>query len=252
MAISTTGGSGLYIGGTTAIDFSTDQAALDAFEAIPSWIKIGEIEDLGEIGDSAADVTFNALGDNRVRHLKGSRDAGTMTVVTGADPSDVGQQALRAAEKTKFNYNFRIVYEDAPDESSTDSVDYFRALVMSARKNNGTSDNVARRTFALGINSPVITVDSEAAIVLTLTPSAGALTAGTAATPYTRTIAVGNAVAPPAYTVTAGTLPAGLTLNVTTGILAGTPTTAGSYSFTITATDAYGNAGSAAYTLVIA
>lgn len=251
MAISTTGGSGLYIGGTTAIDFTTDQAALDAFEAISSWVKVGEIEDLGEIGDSSADVTFNALGDNRVRHLKGSRDAGTMTVVAGADPSDPGQLALRAAEKTKFNYNFKIVYEDAPDEDSTDSVDYFRALVMSARKNNGTSDNVARRTFALGINTPVITVDSETAIVLTLAPAAGALTAGTAATPYNRTITVSNAVAPPTYAVTAGALPAGLTLNAATGVLSGTPTVAGAYSFTITATDAYGNRGSAAYTLTI-
>jgi acetylornithine deacetylase/succinyl-diaminopimelate desuccinylase-like protein len=252
MAISTTGGSGLYIGGTSAIDFTTDQSALDAFEAVTDWIKVGEIEDLGEIGDSSADVTFSALGDNRVRHLKGARDAGTMTVVTGADPADPGQQALRAAEKTKFNYNFRIVYEDAPDAGSTDSVDYFRALVMSARKNNGTADNVARRTFALGINSPVITVDSDSAVVLTMSPVAGALTGGTEGVAYTATISVSNEVAPPTYAVTAGALPAGLTLSASTGVLSGTPTTDGSYSFTITATDAYGNSGSAAYTLAVA
>jgi hypothetical protein len=252
MAISTTGGSGLYIGGTTAIDFTTDTAALDAFEAITGWVKVGEIEDLGEIGDSSADVTFSALGDNRVRHLKGARDAGTMTVVTGADPADVGQQALRAAEKTKFNYNFKIVYEDAPDEGSTDSVDYFRALVISARKNNGTADNVARRTFALGINSPVITVDSDTATVLTLSPAAGALTGGTEAAAYTETITVSNEIAPPTYAVTAGALPAGVTLAAATGVISGTPTTAGAYSFTVTATDVYGNSGSAAYTLAIA
>lgn len=252
MTINTTGGAGLYIAGTTAIDFTTDQSALDAFEALSGWIKVGELEDLGEIGDQSADVTFNALGANRVRHLKGSRDAGTMTVVAGDDPSDVGQQALRAAEKTKFNYNFKIVYEDAPDEESTDSVDYFRALVMSARKNNGTSDNVMRRTFALGINSPVITVDSAGIATLTMSPVAGALTGGTQAVAYTRQISVTDEVGPATFAVTAGTLPAGVTLNATTGVLSGTPSAAGSYSFTITATDVYGNTGSAAYTLSIA
>lgn len=252
MTINTTGGAGLYIGGTTAIDFSTDQAALNAFEAITGWIKVGELEDLGEIGDSSADVPFNALGANRVRHLKGSRDAGTMTVVAGDDPSDPGQQALRAAERTKYNHNFMIIYEDAPDASSTDSVDYFRALVMSARKQNGTADNVMRRTFALGINSSVITVDSDTVTTLTLTPAAGALTAGTQGVAYNRDINVSNELGAPTFAVTAGSLPAGVSLAPATGILSGTPSAAGAYSFTVTATDVYGNSGSAAYTLTIA
>lgn len=251
MAINTTGGAGLYIGGTTAIDFSTDQSALDGFEAITDWVKVGEIEDLGEIGDQSADVTFNSLGANRVRHLKGARDAGAMSVVVGDDPSDPGQLALRAAEKTKFNYNFKIVYEDAADEDSTDSVDYFRALVMSARKNNGTADNVMRRTFALGINSPIITVDSEGITTLTFSPTPGALTAGTEGVAYSVDINISNEIGPVTFAVTAGALPAGVTLNASTGALSGTPSAAGSYSFTITATDTYGNYGSASYTLSI-
>src|ERR1700687_4506053 len=39
------------------------------------------------------------------------------------------------------------------------------------------------------------------------------------------------------WTVTAGTLPAGLTLNSTTGVISGTPTTAGTSSVTVQATD---------------
>jgi hypothetical protein len=38
--------------------------------------------------------------------------------------------------------------------------------------------------------------------------------------------------------VTSGSLPAGLVLNATTGTISGTPTTAGTYAVTITATDA--------------
>lgn len=252
MAITTATGARYAIGGTTSIPFNSDQAALDAFEAITDWVEIGEIEDGGELGDQSNDVTFQALSDGRVRHLKGARDAGTIALVCGADPSDPGQQALRAAERTKFNYPFRVIYEDAPDENSTDSVDYFIGMVMSARKAIGTGDNVLRRNFAVGINSPIITVDSEAITALTLSPAAGALTGGTEGVAYTTTISVSNEVGPPTFTVTAGTLPAGVTLNASTGVLAGTPTTDGAYSFTITATDAYGNTGSAAYTLAIA
>jgi len=46
----------------------------------------------------------------------------------------------------------------------------------------------------------------------------------------------------PTYAVTAGTLPAGLALDATTGAITGTPTTAGSYDFTITATNSVGTA----------
>lgn len=58
-------------------------------------------------------------------------------------------------------------------------------------------------------------------------------------TPYSVTVTASGAgtTAPFTYAVTAGTLPAGLTLNATTGEIAGTPTTLGSSTFTITATD---------------
>ncbi len=39
------------------------------------------------------------------------------------------------------------------------------------------------------------------------------------------------------YAVTAGALPTGLSLNFFTGAITGTPTTGGTYPFTVTATD---------------
>jgi uncharacterized repeat protein (TIGR03803 family) len=47
-----------------------------------------------------------------------------------------------------------------------------------------------------------------------------------------------------------GTVPPGLTLS-SSGVLTGTPTTAGNYSFTVTATDTASNTGSQAFTVVI-
>lgn len=159
MTITTATGARYFIGGTTAIPYASgDAAAIAAFEAL-TWVEIKEVEDGGEIGDESADVTFQSLSDGRVRHLKGARDAGTLALVVGDDPLDAGQQALREAEKTKFQYNIKIEYEDAPDATFSNSVDYFRGLVMSARKQVGAGDNVLRRTFNIGINTEILTVE---------------------------------------------------------------------------------------------
>jgi len=65
------------------------------------------------------------------------------------------------------------------------------------------------------------------------------------------TIAPRQAPAPPyTFAVTAGTLPPGLTLTPA-GLLSGTPTTAGSYNFTVTVTDSLGQTGTATYTLSV-
>ncbi|MCX8282481.1 phage tail tube protein [Phyllobacterium sp. 0TCS1.6C] len=159
MAITTATGAKYFIGGTTAIDYTTDATAIADFEAL-TWVEVKEVEDGGEFGDESSDVTFQSLGDGRVRHLKGARDAGTIALVVGDDPLDPGQIAMRAAEKTKFQYNFKVEYEDAPSAQYENSVDYFRGLVMSGRKNVGTGDNVLRRTFNIGISTEILTVDT--------------------------------------------------------------------------------------------
>ncbi|HEY8359363.1 MAG TPA: phage tail tube protein [Ramlibacter sp.] len=151
MAISTAAGSKIYIGPvrTDATDTLAEYAALTP------WVEIGEVETLGEFGDESAAVTFLSVGDARTRKLKGARDAGTLALTVGRDPLDAGQIALSAAEKTKFEYAFKIVAADAPDEDYTDTTYYFGALVMSARENYGGADNVVRVTYSLGINTEI-------------------------------------------------------------------------------------------------
>jgi len=66
----------------------------------------------------------------------------------------------------------------------------------------------------------------------------GTLTAAVNGTPYSTTLVLGGTpVGVFDYTVVAGSLPPGLTLNAGSGIISGTPTTSGSYSFTIAVED---------------
>ena len=156
MAITTASESKVFVCVTPALP-ATDTAA--EYAAL-TWVEIGEVEDMGEFGDESSDVTFSAVSDGRVRHLKGVRDAGTLALVCGRDPLDAGQVALKAAEKTKFSYPIKVQAADAPSEDYTDSVYYFNAKVMLARDNYGSVDNVVRTTFNLGIDSKIIEVPS--------------------------------------------------------------------------------------------
>jgi hypothetical protein len=98
-----------------------------------------------------------------------------------------------------------------------------------------------------------LTVVPAQAIPLAVLPTT--LTAGTVGTQYPQTaISASGGVAPYTYVVSSGALPAGLTLS-TSGVLSGTPAAAGSFPFTITATDGStgtgANTGSQSYTVVI-
>ena len=76
-----------------------------------------------------------------------------------------------------------------------------------------------------------------AAGLITLAPAT--LPNGTVGVPFSQTLTGSGGTAPNSFGVTAGTLPAGLTLTPA-GVLAGTPTTPGTSTFTIRGTDVNG------------
>lgn len=149
--IVTASGTKYYIGPAgTATQFDT----IAEFEAVTVWTEIGLVENGGEFGDEASAVTGAALGDGRIRKAKGARDAGTLALVCFHDPTDTGQLAVDAAEQTNDNYAFKVVLNDGPAGYS-DSISYFRGLVMSRRLQVNTNDNILRRLYNIGINSEI-------------------------------------------------------------------------------------------------
>jgi uncharacterized protein YhjY with autotransporter beta-barrel domain len=97
-------------------------------------------------------------------------------------------------------------------------------------------------SYSLTVSPPVIVFDQTS------------LPAATVASPYSATITASGGISPYGFAVTAGALPAGVNLSGS-GVLSGTPTAGGSFTFTVTATDASGAPGpfsaSRAFTLSV-
>jgi hypothetical protein len=84
---------------------------------------------------------------------------------------------------------------------------------------------------------------------ITVAPSpltlACASSSGEVGSPYSSSVVATGGVAPYTYSIVSGTLPPGLTLNPSTGAITGTPTSEGTFSFTVKVTDAQGNTATA-------
>lgn len=177
MAIHSNAGTKQYISPTPVnpdtINAMSDVDALAFFAAISDWIEIEEVEDHGSFGDSSESINFTAVGNKRVRKLKGPKDAGTQSLVVGRDPLDDGQEALIVAEGTDFNYAHRVVLNDARSPSYSKSELFFAGMVMTKTNNAGNVSNVVRRNFDIDINTGVYEVVSGAlsAPANTLLPS---------------------------------------------------------------------------------
>lgn len=155
-----TNGAKFYIGGVMA-DPGEDMVAAD-FEEV-TWVEIKETESLGSVGDTAAEIAFDGIAQNRTKRLKGTRNAGTMELVCGIDYADAGQIALLEAEKAIHDYAFRLVFKDAP-VGGTPSERMFIAKVGSAAEALDTANNVMKLNSSLWVNSNIVRINAAAAV----------------------------------------------------------------------------------------
>jgi hypothetical protein len=86
---------------------------------------------------------------------------------------------------------------------------------------------------------------------LTIT-NASPLPAGSVGIPYSVTLTAAGGTAPYTWSITAGALGAGLTLNAATGVISGTPSSAGTFNFTVGVSDSAAATASKAFSIIIA
>ena len=137
--------------------------------------------------------------------------------------------------------------------SNCDTQEFFSCWSALGAAFKGTAKSVNFAGADNGIGFDNITLGSKTAGSGILVTN-GSLAAGTVGVAYSQTMTASGGVSP--YTWTAKGLPDGLTIDATTGVISGIPTTPGTSTVTVTATDSsLGPAprtGSNSYTLVIA
>lgn len=153
---SKTAGCKLFIG-TAAVTIPTTGAVDATFFDTVTWEPVGELTDLGELGDSAEEITADIINRGRRVRSKGTKDAGMMNVTALSDSDDTGQEAMIDAEGTDNDWPFKIELTDAP-EGGTPSQRLFAGVVMSTREAFGTANNFVTRNLSIGVNTNIVRV----------------------------------------------------------------------------------------------
>jgi len=162
MGIFATAGDKFYIG-SAAMDPKSENFVASDFSAV-TWVEVKQLTNLGSLGDEAQSVTADLLGEQRTQSAKGTRRAAVMTVEVAILPTDLGQQAMIAAEASPFNYPFKVELNDKPaaGASPKNSTRLFVGQVMTSPENYGGANDVTRQSYNVQPNSNIVRVAASA------------------------------------------------------------------------------------------
>jgi hypothetical protein len=177
-------------------------------------------------GDDCIPCPEITLDDTLPAATVGTAYTGTVTASNGASPYTYAVTSGSLPTGLSLASNGAIT--GTPSASGTFD------FTITATDANGCT---GARAYSVSSSCPSITLDDT-------------LPDGTTGASYTGTVTASGGTAAYAYAVTSGALPTGLSL-ASNGAITGTPTAAGTFTPTITATDAHGCTGSRAYSISI-
>lgn len=127
------------------------------------------------------------------------------------------------------------------------------ALTSGGTVLSGTPSQSGTFAFTLGtVDSNTVSTTASFSVTIVAPPSVttSSLADGTVGSSYTATVASTGGIAPVTLQVSSGTMPPGLAMSAG-GSITGTPTLAGTFTFTVSATDSMSNSGSRQLSITI-
>jgi hypothetical protein len=190
------------------------------------------------LGDAACSGTPPSF------HMVVLSPAGPIVVASG------GTQVITAQvrnDPSNAGVSWAVPAKGTLSAVTTTSATYNAPVVTAG---TSVSDTVKATSITFPNQSTSVSITVEGAPVITTT----SLPSGNQGTPYTGTVSATGGVAPFSWVVSSGSLPAGLSLGTSTTnsvTISGTPTTQGTFNFTIKVTDSSGASGTQALSIAI-
>ena len=145
MAVMTSAGSTLSI--ATGVPATYDAAGFTAL----TYVVVGEVTDIGEVGREYATVNHSPVGSRYTRKFKGSYHNGTMQIKMARDTSNVGQTAMKAALISDADYSFKVALQDL-------SKIHFIGKVTTFKVQIGTVDQITGSSCTIEISGDIVEI----------------------------------------------------------------------------------------------
>ena len=134
--------------GTTVGASTPAPATIDASGyAALTFVDVGEVVDVGEIGQNYADVTSYNLSGREVTHFKGSTDWSETPITVDNDQTDAGQIILRVhhnGASVDAPVSIKVLHQNG-------DIEYFQALVYTFTSSSLAQDTIYRANVSMRI-----------------------------------------------------------------------------------------------------
>lgn len=140
---------GAVVGISAQLPATYDAAGYDLSSMVFSLI--GQVENYGNHGMTAAITEFTPVDTAVVAKIKGSKNYGTMSLSIGYIPVDAGQALLKSASESNNHYSVEVRYPDT-------SVHYLDVLVSKFEYVDGAVNDVQKINVDLAICRPPVII----------------------------------------------------------------------------------------------
>lgn len=224
-----------YAGSSTTMGSSGSYFRIDGPRVWIEYIVQGGVWDSSGVHDHA--VFRDKLADYGQAY-------GSTTISTTVRPPTLSSQPSSQSVTVGSSATFSVTAASAGSGTATLAYQWYKdgtaisgATSSSYNIASAASGNAGSYTVRV-ISTGGLVTSSAATLTVTNPPtiSTTSLSSGTVGTAYSQTLSASGGTSPYTWSVSSGTLPGGLSLS-SAGVLSGTPTAAGTFSFTAMVTD---------------